>query len=127
MRKTTLKRFLVIGPSSLLVILLTLSLFGRQVGPKPLPWHIAWIAPFGKRGERIAIEWAYQSVSTKQELIDLMGVPERVSLSAHGNSMPAEDVDLFESKPFEIWYFLNEDTRQAGGWVQFSNNEIIAR
>ena len=120
MRKRTLWKLAIYSPLFFFGVLFTLALFGRQVGPKPLPWHVAWIAPFGERGERLSWEWAIHKAETKQEIVEILGLP--IYVATPSGIEQAEKIDLYERRADETWLFGESESKLSGRAVRFKEN-----
>ena len=95
------------------------------LGTWSLPWHVAWIAPFGQKGWFQAFDWAYKDGWSKQEVLKAVGPPDLMHFN--GFAYEPDKVDLYKSRPREIWTYWSPSDSSSGAAIIFISNKVAKR
>lgn len=123
MKKSTLTRLAIRVPAVLLVLFIALTLFGRSVGQRPLPWHTAWAAAFGKRGWDQGWRWSIWNGMSKQQVRDMLGDPDSVFVNRR--FFDDGGIDLMESRPAERWFYRTPFSTGTLSGVTFHHGRVV--
>jgi hypothetical protein len=102
---------------------IVLTLVGRSVGDRPLPWRHAWLGAFGEKGWHLGFDMSVKKTSSKSEVVETWGEP--VSVTFRYQEFSPDEIDLLESRSIEVWDYASPFNAAARPTIVFMYNKVI--
>ena len=126
MRRTHVKRLAGWTAAGVIALLIGLTLSGRSVGDRPLPWHLAWLAAFGEKGWTKGFELSARRGSSKQEIRRALGDPRLVMF--RGVLYRPGEIDLDAWRGSEMWFYPSPFSKYGiGPGIAFEKGKVKER
>lgn len=104
-------------------IFITLAFVGRGMRDHPLPWHTAWLLPFGETGWELAFQLSVRDGWSADKVREVMGDPAWKIVG--GQIISPGDPGFPDTAPDEIWAYPSPRSRSSGPAPVFRNGILL--